>query len=96
LGDNINAINKNSEALTDANKGVSPEVNKQKIKYMLISCHLNAGQNHNIKIANQSLKNVAKVKYLGMKAIYLIHEEMRQCSLPSSLEPFVFLPAAKT
>jgi hypothetical protein len=76
LGDNINAIKKNTGALTDAKKGVSPKVNKEKTKYLLISCHLNAGQNHKIKIGNQSIKNVAKLKYLGMTAINLIHEEI--------------------
>jgi hypothetical protein len=30
-----------------------------------MSCHQNAGQNHNIKIANRALVNVAKLKCLG-------------------------------
>jgi hypothetical protein len=33
---------------------------------MIISRHQNSGQNQNIKIANESSKNVAKFKYLGM------------------------------
>jgi hypothetical protein len=39
---------------------VGLEVNAQKTKYQ------NTGQNHNIKIANRSLENVAEFKYLGM------------------------------
>jgi hypothetical protein len=32
---------------------------------MVMTCHLNAGKNHNILIANTSLENVAKFRYLG-------------------------------
>jgi hypothetical protein len=31
---------------------------------MIMSCHQNSGQNQNIRIANESLENVAKFKYL--------------------------------
>jgi hypothetical protein len=34
--------------------------------YMLLSCHQNAGQNHDIKIANRCFENVAQFRYLGM------------------------------
>jgi hypothetical protein len=33
---------------------------------MLVSHHQNAGQNHDIKIANRSSENMAQFKYLGM------------------------------
>jgi hypothetical protein len=32
---------------------------------MLLSRHQNAGQNHDMKIANRSFENVAQFKYLG-------------------------------
>jgi hypothetical protein len=32
---------------------------------MLLSRHQNAGQSHNIKIANKCFENVAKFRYLG-------------------------------
>jgi hypothetical protein len=32
---------------------------------MLLSLHQNAGQNHNIKIANSCFENVAQFRYLG-------------------------------
>jgi hypothetical protein len=35
---------------------------------MIMSCHLNLGQNQNISIANKLFKNV-KFKYLGMTQI---------------------------
>jgi hypothetical protein len=37
---------------------------QRKVKYMLMSCHQNAGQNHNIQIAKISYGNVALLKYL--------------------------------
>jgi hypothetical protein len=33
---------------------------------MIISCHVNSGQNQNIRIANESFEKVTKFKYLGM------------------------------
>jgi hypothetical protein len=65
LGDNINTIRKNAEALTGASKEVGLEVNAEKIKYMLLSRHQNAGQNHDIKIGDRSFENAAQFKYLG-------------------------------
>jgi hypothetical protein len=53
LGDNIDAINKNREALIDASKEVGLEVNAEKTKYMLVSHDQNAGQNRDIKIGNR-------------------------------------------
>jgi hypothetical protein len=36
-----------------------------KTKYILLFCHQNAGQNHDIKIANRCFENVAPFRYLG-------------------------------
>jgi hypothetical protein len=41
------------ETLIDASKEVGLEVNTEKTKYMLLSRHQNAGQSHDIKIANK-------------------------------------------
>jgi hypothetical protein len=46
LGNDIDTINKNTETLIDANKEGSLEVNAEKTKYMLLSHHQTAGQNH--------------------------------------------------
>jgi hypothetical protein len=49
LGDNIHTINKNAETIIDASKKVGIEINEEKTKYMLLSCHQNAGQKQDIK-----------------------------------------------
>jgi hypothetical protein len=56
LGDNVDTIKENTETLTDASKEVGLEVNAEKTKYMLLSCHQNAGQNYDIKKAIDPLK----------------------------------------
>jgi hypothetical protein len=68
LGDNIDTIKKNTETLTGASKVVGLEVNTDKTKYILLSRHQNAGQTHDIKIANRCFDNVAEFRYLGMTA----------------------------
>jgi hypothetical protein len=46
LGDNIETIKKNAQTVIDARKEVGLDVNTEKTKYMLLSRHQNAGQNH--------------------------------------------------
>jgi hypothetical protein len=48
LGDNIDQIKKNTETLIDASKEVGLEINIEKTKNMLLSCHQNAGQNQDL------------------------------------------------
>jgi hypothetical protein len=60
LGDNIDTVKKNMETLIDAGKEVCLEMNVEKPKYMLLSCHRNAGQSRDIKIANKSFENVSQ------------------------------------
>jgi hypothetical protein len=49
LGDNIDTIKRNTETLIDATKDFGLEVNTAKTKYVLLSRHQNAEQNHEIK-----------------------------------------------
>jgi hypothetical protein len=58
LGDNIDTIKRNTQTLMDASKEIGLEVNTEKTKYMLLSHHQNAGQNHDIKIGNKCFENV--------------------------------------
>jgi hypothetical protein len=65
VGENINTINKITQALLDASKEVGLEMNPEKTKYMLMSRSQKTGQKYSIKIANRSFEDVAKFRYLG-------------------------------
>jgi hypothetical protein len=53
-------MNKNIKDLIVASKKVSLEVKSEKIKYMLLSRHQNAGQNLDMKLANRAFENAAE------------------------------------
>jgi hypothetical protein len=65
LGGSIRTIKENKETLLEGRGDVYLEINAEKTKYMIMSCHLNSGQNQNIRIANESFENVAEFEYLG-------------------------------
>jgi predicted SPOUT superfamily RNA methylase MTH1 len=56
LDRSVHAVKKNTEALGVRSKEIGLEVNAEKTKYMVMSRNQNAGQNHNIKLDNQSFK----------------------------------------
>jgi hypothetical protein len=49
LGANIDTIKRNTETLIDAGKEVGLEVYAEKTKYMFLSRHQYAGQNHDMR-----------------------------------------------
>jgi hypothetical protein len=42
--------------LIEASRNVDLEINAEKTKYMIMSCHLNSGQNQNIRIPIESFE----------------------------------------
>jgi hypothetical protein len=80
LGNSIDTINKNTETLIDASKGVGLEVNLENTKYMLVSHNQNAAQNWDIIIGNRSFENISQFKYLGTAVTNenLIQEEIKR------------------
>jgi hypothetical protein len=52
LSDNTYIPSRKTRKLIDASEEVSLEVNTKETKYILLSRHQNAVQNHDIKIAN--------------------------------------------
>jgi hypothetical protein len=84
LDDSVNTIKENSETLLEASRDIGLEINAEKIKYMIMSCHPNSGQNQNIRIANESFENVTKFEYLGTTLTNQndIHDEIK-CRLNS-------------
>jgi hypothetical protein len=65
LGDSVNTIQENSEALLEASRDIGLEVSAEKTMYMIMSRYPNSGQNQKIRIPNASFEKVAKFKYLG-------------------------------
>ena len=83
LGGNVHTIEKNTEALVVASKDIGPEVNADKIKYMVMSREQNAGRSHNIKIDNISFERVEHFRYLGTT---ITHQNSIQEEIKSRLK----------
>jgi hypothetical protein len=99
LGDNIDTIQKSTEALLDAGKEGGLEVSSEKTKYMLMSLK-KAGQKLGREIANRSLEGVAEFKYLGTALTdqNCMQEEIKsrlnsESACYHSVQSFVFPPA---
>jgi hypothetical protein len=77
LGNNTDTIKK--ENLIDVSKQVGLEVNSDKTKYMLLSRHQNAEQNHDGRTGSKCSENMTQLKYLRKTVTNqnLIQEEIK-------------------
>jgi len=62
LDDSINTIKGNTESLLGASRDIGLEINAEKTEHMIMSRHLNSGQNQNIGIVNESCEKLATFK----------------------------------
>jgi hypothetical protein len=75
LGGTIRAIKKNTETLLASSKEIGLEVNAEKNDYMIMSGDQRAGQNHNVRVGNNSVERMEQFRYLGATQTY--HNSIR-------------------
>jgi hypothetical protein len=75
VGENMDTIKKNMEALLDASKEVGLEVNPEKTKCMSMSHSQKIGQKHRIKVVKRSFEDVARFRYLGTTLTSKLHAQ---------------------
>jgi hypothetical protein len=73
VGENVDTIKKNTEALLDACKEVDLKVNQEKTKYTLMTRSQKIGQKRSIKIQNKSFEDAAKFIYPGITLTSKLH-----------------------
>jgi hypothetical protein len=61
LGETVNTIKKNTEALLDSSGEVGLEVNTQMTEYIFGSRHQNVRQNFDLLTTNESFENVVEL-----------------------------------
>lgn len=61
-----------SQAVLDASKETVLKVNPHRTKYMIMSPQI-AGNSHNIKLSNKSLKKYGIVEVFGLEVVDWIH-----------------------
>jgi hypothetical protein len=73
VGEHIDTMKKNTDALLDTSNQVGLEVDLEKTKYIFMSCYRKAGQKHSIKIVNGSYEDVAKFKHSAVTLTSKLH-----------------------
>jgi hypothetical protein len=63
LGENIRDIDKNTVTSIGASKEVDLEEHTENTEYMLLSHYQNAGQNHDMKVADRYFENMRGYKF---------------------------------
>jgi hypothetical protein len=65
LGDDIHAVQSNTDTLVAACREIGLQVNVEETKYMITSRNAEEEGNRNMTINNETIEKVNKFKYLG-------------------------------
>jgi hypothetical protein len=77
LCENVNNINRNTGALSEATRDTCLEITTEETKHVVVSLHQRAGQDRNLLIAKKYSENLAKYSGITVTNQIFIHDEIK-------------------